>query len=263
MLRALAERDLFPDLIVGTSAGALNGALLAEEHLGAAARLTELWLSFDRRSLIPDRPGTRLRNLAGRRHLYSDEGLRALIRAYVHSETFAQLGTAFACVATDLDSGEPVVLDSGPLVTALLATCAIPGVFPMVLRDGRHLADGLCVANIPVRQALDLGAGSIIALNGRTNIQPARGRRDVKDVVSAAFAAALAQQSRADLEFAAARVPTIVMPGQPPGRLKAFHFGATAAVIEDAYRASRDFLESIGVQRAVRWIADLPAPGER
>ncbi|SDH30901.1 NTE family protein [Pseudonocardia oroxyli] len=242
MLRAVTEAGVFPDLVVGTSAGALNGAVLAEDPDGAAQRLSAIWTGLRTRVLIPDSRVQRLRNLGGRRHLYRDVGLRRLFEQTLASTTFDALPTPLACVATDLDSGEPAVLREGPLVSALLASCAVPGVFPMVLRDGRRLADGLCVANLPVRQALELGAASIVAFDGRPAVQPPHRRGDVRDTVSAAFAATVTHQTRCDLAHARAAVPTLILPGQPQQRQKAFDFSRSAQTIENAHHATCLFL---------------------
>lgn len=242
MLRALAEHGFEPDLIVGTSAGALNGAVIADDPHGGLARLQRLWTSMESRVLIPDTRLRRIRNVVGLRHVYLNDGLRRLFERHIRARTFAELPTPFACVATDLDSGTPVIMRSGKLVEALLATCAIPGVFPIAMRGQQVLADGLCVANLPVRQALELGAASIVVLDGRPKMPMLGSRRDVRSVVSAAFSTIVARQAWADLEYVAARVPTVVLPGQPTARFRAFEFGQSAALIDQAHAAAGKFL---------------------
>jgi NTE family protein len=245
MLRALTEMGLTADLIVGTSAGALNGALVAQDCGDALTTLTTIWTGVEMKHLVPDSRLRRLRNLAGRRHLYLNDGLCRLYDAHFHVQDIEELAIPFACVATDLDDGTAVTLDSGPLLSALLASCAIPGVFPVVQRDGRLLADGLCVANIPVRQALERGARSVVIFDGRPRIRPRRGRGDVRDVISAAFAASLAQQCRSDIEYARQRVTTLTLPGQTETRLRAFEFNHSAGIIAQAYSATLEYLEHV------------------
>lgn len=250
MLRGLEEAGFAPDLIVGTSAGALNGAILAEEPGAAVERLTTIWSEIDTRRLIPDSRLRRIGNLAGRRHLYRNDGLRRLFDEHLNTRAIEDLAVPFACVATDLDRGSAAILDSGPLLSALLASCAIPGVFPTVERDGLHLADGLCVANLPVRQALELGAASVVVFDGRPQIQPSRERGDVREVVTAGFAAALAHQCRSDLEYARERVPLLCLPGQSESRLKAFEFSKGPQIIERAYLATREHLTGFSTHAA-------------
>jgi NTE family protein len=242
MLAALAEHGIVPDLIVGTSAGALNGVILADDPADAVARLRDIWTTMDMRRVIPDSRLRKARQLIGRVHMYRNEGLAALFEQNLSARTFAELSLPFACVATDLDEGSAVILDEGALLDALLATCAIPGVFPTVIRNGRSLVDGLCVANLPVRQALELGAGSIIALDGRPSKPLAGPRRDVRDTMAAAFATVVARQTVSDLEYVAERVPVWSVPGQPAAQRSAFQFGDCAQLIEDAYDAASVYL---------------------
>ncbi len=245
MLLAMGEMGLTPDLIVGTSAGALNGALVAQAPRDALTTLTAIWTGIEMKHLIPDSRLRRLRSLAARRHLYLNDGLRRLYDAHFCVQDIEQLAIPFACIATDLDEGTAVTLDTGPLLSALLASCAIPGVFPVVERDGRLLADGLCVANIPVRQALERGARSVAIFDGRPRLQPRRGRGDVRDVVSAAFAASLAQQCRSDIEYARQRAPTLALPGQTKARLRAFEFSHGSEIIAQAHAETLEYLERV------------------
>ena len=111
---------LRPDLIVGTSAGALNGVLLADDPENAVGRLTEIWTRCTRSRVVSDSRLRVLRNLLGGHFMYRNRKLRRLFTEHMTAQTFDELGTRFACVATDLDTGDPVLLHDGPLVDALL-----------------------------------------------------------------------------------------------------------------------------------------------
>lgn len=242
MLRAIREIGLEPDLIVGTSAGALNGVILADDPENAVERLAKIWSSCTRDAVLGERRLQRVRTLLKRQHLYASNHLSTLFAAHARSRYFDELRVPFFCVATDLDSGFPVVLHSGLLRTALLATTAVPGVFPVVTRDGRRLSDGLCVANVPIRQALELGAGTLVVFDGRPQIGRRGPFRDVRDTIAAAVAAVLSHQLKVDLEYARERARVIHLPGQPAERLKAFDFTCGLRLMTDAYEASRVFL---------------------
>ncbi|MEV4144083.1 patatin-like phospholipase family protein [Amycolatopsis sp. NPDC049691] len=245
MLAAVLEAGIRPDLIVGTSAGALNGVVLADDPHGAVERLTRVWTTCDRSRVIGDSRIRQLRNLLGGHYMFRNNRLAALFAAEVTSRFFADLVVPFACVATDLRSGEAAVLDQGDLLDALLATCAIPGVFPVIRRDGKLLADGGYVANAPVRQAIDLGAGSLIVFDGRPRI-PARGEpRDVRDTITAAIAANLNRQYDADIEYARSAVPVVCLPGQSTSHVKGFDFTHAGKMIHDAREAGRTFLRQL------------------
>ncbi|MGC7095360.1 patatin-like phospholipase family protein [Amycolatopsis lurida] len=242
MLAAVLEAGIRPDLIVGTSAGALNGAVLADDPRGAVARLRSVWCGLDRSKVIGDSRLRQLRNLLGGHFMFRSDRLSELFAEQIEARSFADLRIRFACVATDLASGEPVTMCSGELIEALLATCAIPGVFPLVRRGGRLLADGGYVANAPVRQAIELGAASIIVFDGRPRV-PSRGEpRDVRDSMTAAFAAALGRQYENDIDYARGVVPVLCVPGQPTSHVKGFDFADAEAVIRHACQTARAHL---------------------
>jgi NTE family protein len=179
MLQALTEQDLIPDLVVGSSVGALNGAVLGLDPRGAANRLRRIWPKITRQMVFPGGPLAQARTLQqGRTHLFPNTGLQALITGYFHTAmTFAELALPFGAVTMDVATTAPHVLRDGPLVPALLASAAIPGIFPAVSLDGRQLDDGGVVANVPVTQALAMGAQSLVVLDaafpGRLPTAPA------------------------------------------------------------------------------------------
>ncbi|UOX85606.1 patatin-like phospholipase family protein [Amycolatopsis sp. FBCC-B4732] len=242
MLAAVLGAGVRPDLIVGTSAGALNGVVLADDPRNAVARLTAVWSSCDRSRVIGDSRLRQVRNLLGGHYMFRNKRLAGLFTAEVTARSFAELTIPFACVATDLATGEPALLEQGDLVDALLATCAIPGVFPLIRRDGKLLADGGYVANVPIRQAIDLGAASLVVFDGRPRLATRGEPKDVRDSTTAAFAAALNRQYVNDIEFARETMPVLCLPGQPTGHVKGFDFGNSAKMISDAQDASRHFL---------------------
>lgn len=155
VLATLRTQGVPIDLLVGTSIGGVIGVLHAAGHTDAAITATiggkTLWDIFD-----PDPGGT---------GLIGSNNLRALLSGLLGERTFADLAIPCAVVATDLATGRVVVLDRGPLVEALLATTALPGLFPPVALDGMLLADGGIVDNLPVDIALARGAHRVIAVD--------------------------------------------------------------------------------------------------
>jgi NTE family protein len=252
MLAAVLELGIRPDLIVGTSAGALNGVLLAGDPANAVDRLTEIWTGCTRSRVIGDSKLRVLRNMLGGHFMYRNHRLRQLFTEHVHAESFDQLNTQFACVATDLDSGEPALLRTGPLVEALLATCAIPGVFPMVQQDGRALVDGAYVANVPVRQAIELGAASIVVFDGRPRLASRGELKDVRNSMTAAFAASLQRQYVNDIHYARDRVPVLCVPGQPADHVKGFDFSHAGTMIQEARQIAGNYLAAVFTRQLSR-----------
>jgi NTE family protein len=167
MLQALDAHGVHPDLLVGTSAGALNAAYVAGHGSDAAAleRLARVWVGLRRRDVFPLQPG-RLAAAALRRaeSICSDEPLRRLIGAHLPFERLEQAAIPLHVVTTDVASGQEVLLSEGPAVDAVVASAAIPAVFPSVHIDGRDLIDGGVADNAAVSQALALGADTVYVL---------------------------------------------------------------------------------------------------
>ena len=165
MLRALSERSIVPDVVLGTSIGALNGALFAAEPSSAIERLTDLWDNVDANnpfeaSLIEQastfaRTGT---------HLHGNHRLRRLLLQQLPVRHFEDLQLPFACVAASIERAGARWFDQGELIQALLASTAVPGLLPPVKIDGEHHLDGGLVDSIPVGRAIELGARCIYVL---------------------------------------------------------------------------------------------------
>ena len=166
MLQALGDAGIEPDLWVGTSVGAVNAAFMSG-HPGpeAADRLADLWRGIRRATIFPARPLTGLLGFAGRQpNLVSPRPLRALMRANL---TFARLEEApvpIHAIAVDVVTGRDVRLSSGPALESIMASAAIPGVYPPVTIDGVAYMDGGVVNNAPISHAVALGADTIWVL---------------------------------------------------------------------------------------------------
>jgi NTE family protein len=160
MLRALTEAGIRPDLVVGSSAGALNAVAFASDPtIMGIDRLEALWRSLRRRQVAPLSVRTLAGALTGRIDgLLPDRGLRRLLNDGLVPQRLSDTRLPAHVVATDLLSGEPVVLADGDTVRALLASCAFPGLYPPVTVDGRRLIDGGVSADVPVLQAEAAGA---------------------------------------------------------------------------------------------------------
>ena len=161
MIHALYERGIAPDLLIGTSAGALNAAFPASRPATTATahELAALWRGLRRGDILPLRPATLLSGLAGRRdHLIPDHALRALAARHLHFQRLEQAAIPLHLVAFDLLAGTEVRLSHGPLADAVLAAAAIPGVLPPVRWRGRLLVDGGIADNTPVWHAAAPGA---------------------------------------------------------------------------------------------------------
>ncbi|WP_063778171.1 patatin-like phospholipase family protein, partial [Lentzea aerocolonigenes] len=164
MLAALTEAAVHPDLVVGTSVGAANAVWFAANPSDVEG-LASRWISLSRTDVCPLRPVRGLLGLFGfRDHLVPDSSLRRLLERSLGDLTLERTALPAHVGATDVLSGAEVLLSSGRAVDAVLASTAIPGVFPPVLLDERYLIDGGAVNNTPVSHAVDLGADEVWVL---------------------------------------------------------------------------------------------------
>ncbi|HEX7089766.1 MAG TPA: patatin-like phospholipase family protein [Longimicrobiales bacterium] len=155
VLEVFEQAGIRPDLIVGTSAGALVGVLAAGGL--SAARVAE-WAHRMRWSTLA-------RPVMCRSGLMSNDRLGRFVREALPHRTFEELPVPFACVATDIETFEPVLLRQGDLASAVRASCAMPGIITPVERDGRLLIDGGVVDNVPAAVLRALGADVVIAVD--------------------------------------------------------------------------------------------------
>ncbi|MDA0165667.1 patatin-like phospholipase family protein [Solirubrobacter ginsenosidimutans] len=175
MLRALYERRIVPDMLVATSAGALNAGFVASrpQTLATADALADVWRGMRRDDIFPVRPWAIAAGMLARRdHLIAPDRLRRLIAHHIEFDDLSDSAIPLHIVTFDVKRSEEVVLSSGPAVDALTAAASIPGVLPPVTFGDRRLVDGGVVNNIPISRALALGARRIFVLPTRMASTP-------------------------------------------------------------------------------------------
>jgi NTE family protein len=166
MLRALAEAGIRPELVVGTSVGAINGAFVAADPAGSADRLAELWKGEALREAFSETLLGRAARLArSGTHLHSIEPLGQMLGGMLPGKDFADLELPFQCVAASIEHASAHWFTQGPVVPAVMASCAVPGLLPPVEIDGEHFFDGGLVHSIPVGRAVALGATTVYVLH--------------------------------------------------------------------------------------------------
>jgi predicted acylesterase/phospholipase RssA len=166
MMYALVESGLRPGMIVGTSVGAINGAFLASRpDLPGIAEIGRLWASLRRKDVLGVDLATLLGGVRGRpRHLFDASSIRRILESFLTFRHLEDAPIPVNVVATALGTGDAVVLNTGDAATALLASSAVPRLLPPVEIEGRLLVDGAASADIPLRQAVALGAREIYVL---------------------------------------------------------------------------------------------------
>jgi NTE family protein len=247
MLRALAERDIAPDLVVGTSAGALNAVFVGAHGTGPAAldRLAGTWAALRREDVFPVRAPRMLLALAGARDsLCTSDGLARLVRRHVPVADLADLPIPVHLVATDLLTGEEVLLSDGDVLTAVLASSAVPAVLPPVRRDGRTLVDGGLADNAAISRAVALGADRIFVLpTGYACALPAPPTHPLAVAVQA-LSLLIQQRLITDVALYADRVDLAVLPPLCPLGISPVDFRRAAQLAGRAHAAAAAWLES-------------------
>lgn len=177
MLLALADAGVAPDVVIGASVGALNAAFFASGgDVETAERLVHLWKRIRRRDVFPIRPVQAAAALIGRRDgLVDATSLRRLIEREIPFRRIEDAPVPFRAIATDAATGRSMTLSTGSVVDALLASAAMPGVFPPVNIDGRALIDGAITSNFAVSAAVQSGADVVYALPAAENTAPPTG----------------------------------------------------------------------------------------
>jgi NTE family protein len=214
MLQAVLERGFRPDLIVGSSVGALNGVVVAADPRPAAAeRLRDLWGRLGDRDIFTGSVLGQLSTLARHRtHLHSNMALRMLIDESVPGGRFEHLPVAFQCVAASIERAGAHWFDRGPITDPVLASCAVPGLLPPVEIDGEHYFDGGLVQSVPVGRAVEMGATLIFVLHVGRIEQPLVPPRWPWEVAVVAFEISRRHQLTEDLGRVPPGVEVHVLP---------------------------------------------------
>ena len=247
MLEALYEHEIQADLIVGTSAGALNGAFIADrpQTPETARELADVWRGLSRNAVFPVNPLTGALGFFGARsHLVPDSGLRKLMRKHVVVDRLEDTAIPLHVIATDVLRGDEVRLSEGPLVDAVMASAAIPGVLPPVDWNGRKLVDGGVSNNAPIRHAFELGADRVYLLPTSAPCELEEAPRGALAMLVHATGLLVRQGLIHDLETLPERDRVVVLPPPCPITVQPSDFSRADWLVEEGYREAMRFLAS-------------------
>jgi NTE family protein len=248
MLQALYEREIEPDLIVGTSVGAVNGAFIASRPFTPATtdELAEIWRRLDRGQIFPLNPLSGFLGFFGaRRHLVPERGLRDLLVEHIEFDRLEQTAVPFHVITTDVLTGSEVRLSWGPALEAVMASAAIPGVFPPVDWDDRHLMDGGIANHAPISDALELGAERIYLLSTGIASDLTEPPHGALGMLLHSMSLLLMRRLQVEVELLADRAELIALP--PPCRpgVSPIDFSRSEELIQRALKESRRYLEGV------------------
>jgi NTE family protein len=250
MLRAVIEAGHRPDLVLGTSVGAINGAVVAADPTpGCVRTLIDTWESMSGSDLFSGGLKRLRVAAASRTHLHSIEPLRRLLEDRLGAIAIEELAVPFQCCAASIERAAETWFDKGPLASAVAASCAVPGLFGPVEIAGEHYLDGGLVNSLPVGRAVALGADVVFVLHVGRIERPLTVPTRPWEVAMVAFEIARRHRFASDMAAVPAGVAVHVLPAgdvQSPGaNLRYRDSQRVTARIEVAYQASKAFLATL------------------
>lgn len=251
MLRALFERGITPDLVLGTSVGALNGAMVARDPSEAVIeRMLDLWRSANEsgREVYGDKPlRTVRRAVATGTHIYSAKPLKQRLVEELGDVTFEELPVRFQVCAASIERAAEHWFSSGPVVEAVVASAAVPGILPPAEVDGEHYLDGGIVNSIPLGRAVQLGATRVFVLQVGRIDRPLTVPKRPWEVARVSFEIARRHRFTRELAELPDDVECHVLPARGTSARDDTLFGTrdfstVEARIDATYEACRDYL---------------------
>jgi NTE family protein len=253
MLQALAEAGIRPDLILGTSVGAINGVFVAADPAAAVPRLAQVWQNGAAGEAFRGSLFGRVRTLArSGTHLHTNEPLRRLLEELPVAR-IEDLAVPFQCVAASIERAAAHWFTSGPIVPAVLASAAVPGLLPPVKVGDQHYFDGGLVHSIPVGRAVRLGARTVYVLHVGRIERPLEPPTRPWEVGLVAFEIARRHRFAEDMANLPRGVTVHVLPAgaevDGPADLSQLRYRDASRVdehIERAHKASVAYLAGLG-----------------
>jgi NTE family protein len=245
MLQALGAAGVEPDLLVGTSAGAVNATWVAGHGMDhdSLGELAELWRRLRRTELFPLRLDRVLGALLGRsRAVSSSDRLGQLVRDHAGFADLADAAVETHLVATNLLTGHSVLLSDGPVDAAVRASAAVPGLYPPVLIDGQHLIDGGVAHHSSISDAVTLGATTIWVLPTGYPCALPRPPRTAVGVALQALTLLIEEQLITEVATHAPEVTVKVLPPLCPLAVSAADFSHAEQLVDRARRATERWL---------------------
>jgi len=246
-LHALFERGIRPDLAVGTSVGALNATWLAMDPTTAGvAHLESSWRNMKEGDLFP---GGRFkaswaRMLVKGNRVFENSGLKRTIENTLGPARFEDAQIPLAVTATELETGNEMLFTSGPVLGPLLASTAMPGIFPPVEVDGRTYIDGGVANNVPIAPAAGLGATTIYVMNSTSHTRQRRPLNRPMDYLLHAFTLARAQRLVLEQMYLKDKVRLVMLPTVTLDFFVPFaSMEHTGQLIEISYEQTANFLD--------------------
>jgi NTE family protein len=251
MMHSLAKHGITADMVVGSSVGAINGAYYAgNPTLKGVLQLEHIWRGLQRRDVFPITWRTLLGFVWRRDFLIPHDGIRKLIDDHIPYRNLEEAKLPVHIVATDIISGDSVVLSDGSVAEAIVASTAIPGAFSPVYYRDHYLSDGAVSSNTPIKIAVKLGARRLIILpTGHACATQAPPVGAVANVLHA-LTLLIARQLVIELESLDPAIEYYVVPPLCPLVGSPYDFSRTADHIARAIESTDAWLSKSGLEQS-------------
>lgn len=248
MLKALLEAGIRPDVVVGTSIGSVNAAYLAADPTGERIEaLCDLWRAVRSRDVFSWNPLRLAHCVLRRGSFFPNDGWRRFLADRIPYERIEDAAIPLRIMVTDFDDGSPVILDSGSVLDAVMASTCLPGVFPPY-RIGDHLyLDGVLADQVPLKPAIDAGADTVYVL-AVSHASPPPPVRSPRQILRHALTILLFPRIRLDALDLPSRYPSLRIVQLPSmgAQVALWDMSKHADLIDRAYEETAQFLASGG-----------------
>ena len=249
MLKAISEAGIQADFLVGASVGAINAAFFAANPTAEGVlRLEQIWRGIKRQDIFQLSPFVgALSFFSKRNHICSDKPIKRLIEKHLGYHELEETALACHIVATDLFNGVEVSFSKGPAVDALLASAAIPGVFPPVKLGNHFLVDGSVTNNTPITVAAAAGAERVIVFPTGMSCGLKSPPKSVVEMALQTLNIAISHRLTFDMEKYLDSVEIVVLPVLCPLDVSIFNFSRTEELIRRSEQNTAQWIENGGM----------------
>ncbi|NOY70725.1 MAG: patatin-like phospholipase family protein [Deltaproteobacteria bacterium] len=249
MLKAVTSAGITPDFLVGASVGAINAAFFASDpSKKGALRLEKIWKGIRRQDVFQvSAIAGALGFLSRSNHICSEKPLKRLIEKHLTFNRLEETHIPCHIVATDMFNGVEVSFSKGPAVDALLASSAIPGVFPPVKLGEHYLIDGGVTNNTPISVAVAKGAGRVIVFPTGMSCGLKTPPKSIVEMAIQTLNLAVSHRLRFDMQKFGNSSEIIVLPVLCPLDVSIFNFSRTEELIGRAEKNITQWIQNNGM----------------
>jgi len=244
MLKALFGAGIVPSSVVGTSVGAINAAAIAgNPTMDGVAHLEQIWLGLGRANIFPFHPLRGFLGFIGKRDsLFSSHALRQVVESNLGFRRLEDAKIPISVVATEIRTGAEMVFSSGPAVDRIMASAAIPGIFPAVTIDGEQYMDGGVADNTPISPPISDGADTVYVLSSGSACGLSKAPRSALGIALQALAVLVQKRVWQEVTQYSGVCQMYVVPPLCPIQINPLDFSRSREIMTQSYESTQRWL---------------------